>query len=141
MTSLNFETGLKTFDINGDPERTISFAPSDAAFVRRVYKGLEQLEECQKKYQAKSAAITEPIEVLDAVDAADKDIRNIIDGIFENRVSETIFGKLSTIGVANGMPIWANFIVTLIDGCDIYLSAQETATNPKLKKLLAKYKK
>lgn len=141
MPSFNFETGLKTFDINGDSERTISFPPSDAKFVRRVYEGLGKLEECQKRHRAGVEAITEPSEILDAVDAADGEIREIIDGVFESPVCDAVFGNLNTCGVAAGMPLWAGFMVALASECDDYLSAQEKAKNPKLDKLLAKYKK
>lgn len=142
MPNINFETGLKTFNINGDPDRTIAFAPSDAAFVRSVYDGLEKLDACQQKYREQMDSTGDPEAILGLVDSCDKEVRVIIDGIFEQRgTSDTVFGELNTCGVASGMPIWAGFIIALISECDDYLSTQEKATNPKLQKLLKKYKK
>ena len=39
MATLSFETGIKTFDINGDPNRVVSFNPSDLNFIHRLYDG------------------------------------------------------------------------------------------------------
>ena len=140
--NMQFESGLKTFTINGDEDRTISFAPSDTQFVRRVQGGLEQLDACQQKYRDAADKETDTVKILDLVDSCDKEIRTIIDGIFVQRgISDTIFGSLSTCGVAQGMPIWAGFIVALISKCDEYINAQDKQTNPKLQKLLKKYKK
>lgn len=141
MATLNFDTGVKTFDINGDPERTISFAPSDAEFVRRLYDNLETLDAMQAKYQGRVANAQDPAALLDEVAAADKEVRAIIDGIFAAPVSKVVFGPANCCGVASGMPIWANFLVSVISECDEYLSKQEKAKNPKLEALLKKYKK
>lgn len=141
MATLNFDTGVKTFDINGDPERTISFAPSDAAFVRRLYDSMETLDAMQTKYQGKVANAQGPTALLDEVDAADKEVRGIVDGVFGAPVSNAAFGTMNCCGVASGMPVWANFLVSVISECDAYVGAQEKAKNPKLEALLKKYKK
>jgi len=141
MATLNFDTGVKTFDINGDPERTISFAPSDTEFVRRLYDSMETLDAMQMKYQGKLANAQDPAALLDEVAAADKEVRAIIDGVFATPVSGAVFGSANCCGVASGMPVWANFLVSVISECDEYLGKQEKAKNPKLEALLKKYKK
>ncbi len=142
QSNMQFADGLKTFTINGDNERVITFAPTDTTFVRRVQDGMEKLDACQQKYKDELDATEETIKILDLVDACDKEIRTIIDGIFIQRgISDIIFGNLSTCGVADGMPIWAGFIVALISECDEYVDAQGKQNNPKLQKLLKKYKK
>ena len=40
MKSIRFETGYKTFSINDDPDRTISFNPTDADIVQRFAKAI-----------------------------------------------------------------------------------------------------
>ena len=141
MASLNFDTGVKTFDINGDPERTISFAPSDGAFVRRLYGSMETLDALQTKYQSKVINAADPTSLLDEVDAADKEVRAVVDAVFGAPVSNSVFGDMNCCGVASGMPVWANFLVAVIAECDAYVGAQEKAKNPKLEALLKKYKK
>ena len=44
MKSIRFETGYKTFSINDDPDRTISFNPTDADIVQRFTKAIKELQ-------------------------------------------------------------------------------------------------
>ena len=44
MKSIRFETGYKTFSINDDPDRTISFNPTDADIVQRFAKAIKELQ-------------------------------------------------------------------------------------------------
>ena len=49
MAGIRFDTGIKTFDINGAVE--VSFAPTDMAFIERVYSAMERMDKKQEAYQ------------------------------------------------------------------------------------------
>jgi|GEM_PF-674698 len=144
MASLNLDIGLKTFDINGDPERAISFPPSDSVFISRLYDGFEKIEDYHQTLQKELTEAEGTPEVLDIGREADNAIKAILNGMFSDyndNASDIVFGKLSSVGVAGGVPLWAGLIIAVLEECDGYAVKQSTITNPRLKKLLAKYKK
>ena len=51
MKSIRFETGYKTFSINDDPDRTISFNPTDADIVQRFAKAIKELQSEKKLWR------------------------------------------------------------------------------------------
>lgn len=143
MSSLSFETGIKTFDINGDPERTISFNPSDFNFIHGLYTAYTELDALQKKYQLKVDKLDDgDVEkMLKTVHAADMEIRGIIDKAFEPGASEKAFGKQSTFAITtDGCPLWAGFLLAVMSVCDDTFTEREKAKNPKLEALLRKYR-
>ena len=144
MPSLNFNTGLKTLDINGDPDRVISFPPSDVFFLSRLYASFERIEEYYQGFQKELEEVQGTTGVLELGKEADTTVKNILDELFSDYtpgLSDIVFGKLAAVGVAEGTPLWAGFILGIISECDEYAVKQEKTKNPKLQKLLAKYGK
>ena len=141
MSSLNFETGIKTFDINGDQSKTVSFCPTDFNFIKRLYDAFVSVDALQEKYKAKISAELSPDEMMEIIVATDGDVRSIIDTTFEAPVSDIVLGKLSAFAIAGGVPIWAGFLLAVMAECDEGFSTETTEINPKLQKVLGKYKK
>lgn len=142
MSTLNFETGLKSFDINGDPEKVVHFCPTDFNFISRLFEAFSALENRQTDYQAKiTAEDATPEKALEVIAEADKDVRTIIDRAFEAPVSDIAFGNLSSLAIAGGLPLWAGFLVAVMMECDENFVTQKTTVNPKLEKLIGKYRK
>lgn len=142
MPNFEFDTGLKTFTINGDESRTITFSPTDQVFIRRLGEVYSKLEAMQNKWaQAAKDAGDDIDKLLKTMDEAEKEMREAIDSVFGKPVCDTVFGDLSVYGIASGAPLWANFLFAIFDECDKELAAQEKATNPRLQRLLKKYGK
>lgn len=141
MPSINLNTGYKDFDINGDPDRIIRFAPTDTGFIERLYRAFETLEKKQDEYRRLGNEAKEPEEVFALVHRADSEIRGIIDGCFDVPVCDTVFGSVSLYTVTDGMPLWCAFLVAILSECDETFTAQQKVVNPKLQALMKKYKK
>lgn len=142
MSTLSFETGIKTFDINGDPERAISFNPTDVNFIHRLYDAFGKLEALRKANQLKAEKQQETKKVLQIFHQEDLEIRRILDGVFGPAACAAAFGDLAANAVtSDGLPLWGGFIVAVLAQCDTAMVERQEARNPKLEALLAKYKK
>jgi len=142
MSSLNFDTGIKTFTINNDESRTITFNPADYDFIKRLESSYEKLEAAQNRWAAVAQAANGDVhQTMAAIDGAEKEIRDIIDEVFGGPVCDIVFRGISAYALASGAPLWANFLLAVYDECDANFIAQEKAASPRLQKLMKKYGK
>ena len=138
MAEIKFDTGLKTFDINGRCEAT--FAPTDMAFIEKVYNCLEEMDALQNKYKeiADTSSNTEIFRIAREMDA---EARGDINTIFGFDICSPLFGGMSLFTLADGLPVWVNFLLAIIDNLEGDFAEQKKRTNPRVAKYAAKYKK
>lgn len=108
MKNINFEDGYKEFTINNDPERTIRFNPSDIAIVERFHEASRALETLIAANSEKNVEMKE--DAVEAIGKLDKAIREQIDYIFNQPVSETVFGKQSLMAPVGGKMLFERFL-------------------------------
>ena len=138
MADIRFDTGLKTFDINGRCE--VTFAPTDMAFIERVFTALDNMDKKQEGYR-KLADEVQDNEMFALARRMDNEARDEINAIFGTDVCTPIFGNLNVFTIADGFPVWANFVLAIIDELDGAFAAEKKKTNPRIAKYTAKYKK
>ena len=142
MSTLSFDTGIKTFDINGDPERVISFSPTDPDFIRRADSAFTKMDSIQKSYGVKIGKLNDSNKILQTIHYADQEIRKVIDGVFGEGAADIVFHNISTYAInSEKLPVWCSFMVAVLAQCDLTVTERESLENPKLEALLAKYKK
>lgn len=139
MPEIKFDTGLVTYDINGACQ--VEFNPTDSHFVEKLFSTFESLDEAQKTFEADKAKSSNPKDVFELARQLDKSMREQIDGIFGQPVSEALFGGMNLYAVANGLPVWSNLVLALMDEVDTGFAREQKLTNPRLAKYTAKYKK
>ena len=157
MKDLNFATGLVRYKVNGGAE--IEFNPTDTEFSRRVLDIFRDLAEKQDKYREALTAdddididkamsdpeaakrVTAQTEaILDTVAQMDKDMRASIDEAFGvPGTADAVFGSASLYAYADGLPLWANFLMAVIDEMPASAEAQAKLTDPRLRKYAGKY--
>ena len=135
---ISFDTGVKEFNINDAV--TVRFNPTDINFAERVFNGLEALDKLYESYQSEVDKV-EDREVFDLARRIDADARGIINGIFDNDVCTPLFGDMSINTISDGFPVWANFLLAIIDQFDTAFTEEKKKTNPRIKKYTAKYSK
>lgn len=135
---LNFDTGLLTWSLNGKCE--VTFNPTDSAFVERVFSTFDSLDEKQEKFKAESSGLTGK-EIFDLARRMDAQMREEIDGIFEKPVCAELFGSMNVYAMANGLPVWCNLLMALIDVTDSSFAEEKKKTDPRIAKYVAKFKK
>lgn len=137
MNTLNFETGLVTFSLNGKCELT--FNPTDSAFVERLYSAFDTLDKKQDEYKGRVAKTAESKEIFDVARAMDSEMREIIDNALGTPVCDALFGDMNVYAMADGLPVWCNLMMALIDNVDMSFAAEQKRTNPRLEKYTKKY--
>lgn len=136
MSQLNFNTGRTTYTINGNCE--ISFNPSDAEFAGNLF---DVFSSFAKKYERSEQENPNPEEVFSALKEWDKWIRSEIDSLFGEPICNEIFGDMNVCSLADGLPVWANFLLAVIDEIDQVITNEQKQTNPRVQKYMQKYAK
>ena len=135
--SLNFESGLVTYNINGKCQ--VSFNPTDSNFVERLYLAFEDLDKKQESYKTQVEKLADKREIFDFARERDVEMRQVIDGLFDAPVSDSLFGGMSVYAVAGGLPVWCNLMLAVMDEIDTTFSREQKATNPRIAKYTEKY--
>ena len=136
--TLNFETGLATFTVNGKAE--VSFNPTDSNFVSRLFDAFGELAKKQEVRKNKVSQLSDS-EAYELAHQLDREMRDAIDAVFEKPVSDDIFGSMSAYSLAGGLPLWCNFLMVVIDKIDATMVQEKKLTNPRIAKYMAKYHK
>lgn len=139
MEKIPFSTGLKQFELNGG--QVISFTPTDPLLMGRIFAAFERLDGNQEQYKRTGNDTEDARAFFDFVNWVDSEMQNTIDGIFGVHIDRAAFDGASLFALADGLPLWANFIFAVMDVMDVNVAEAQKAQNPRLQKLMAKYKK
>lgn len=150
MPNLEFDTGLKSFSINGDESKTISFCPGDPFFMERVEETFVKIQAAHLKAQKmQDVANGDEKKKSEYARNADSEIRALLDGLFDAPVSDMFANKRSIYALGGARPLWFNFMMAVIEACvsaaesadAAETTSQETEVSARLQKLLNKYGK
>lgn len=139
MAELNFATGVVTFAVNGVHD--ISFNPTDSAFVERLFDAFDLLDKKQDAYKAEVERTANSREVFATARKMDGEMREIIDGVLGSGVCGAVFGGMNVYALADGLPVWCNLLMAVMDEVDTTFAREQKATNPRIQKYTAKYHK
>lgn len=135
MGELNFQTSRKTYTVNGGA--TISFDPTDAKFASAVIAAFRNCSEISQK--ATSEDFSDVDKAYAATIKMDADIRKEIDTAFGDAVCDKVFAGSSAIGIADGLPVWTNFLMAVIDEIDSNLPDGQARAKDRVQKYMHKY--
>lgn len=139
MPELKFETGVVEFDVNGKVK--IAFNPTDSSFVEKLFNAFETLDKRQEAYKAEVERTANKREIFDTARNMDAEMREIIDSIFDHPVCDDLYGSMNVYALADGLPVWCNFMLAVMDEVDTTFAREQKATNPRIQKYTAKYHK
>lgn len=137
MKELVFDTGLVSFSLNGSCE--VAFNPTDSAFVNRLFDAFDNLEKKQEAYKAEIEKAAGPAELFGVARKYDKEMREIIDGLFGSDVTGPVFGSMNVYALANGLPVWCNLLFAVLDEIDASLGKEQKLAEARIKKYTDKY--
>lgn len=109
MNNLVLDDGYKEFTINNDPDRVIRFNPTDTALVERFKKSQKTLDALIKELGE-----TKPDNMEEALERIDTAIKREVDAIFNQPVSEKVFGNQSPLAMVGGKPLFERFFEAVI---------------------------
>lgn len=139
MAGITFDTGVVSFDLNG--KTTITFNPTDSVIVEKIYNTFEELDKKQDAYKAEIEKCGNKREIFDIARRRDQEMRAIIDDLFGKPICDELFGSMNIYALADGLPVWCNLMLAVIDQIDTTFSREQKATNPRVAKYTAKWKK
>lgn len=139
MPEIRFDTGLVAYDLNGVCQ--VSFNPTDAAFVERLYATFDSLDQAQAQHEQELTQTQDLKRLFADAKARDQEMRRLVDGIFGQPVCEALFGDMNLYAMADGLPVWCNLVFSVMDVVDTGVSQEQQRTNPRLKKYMNKYKR
>ena len=139
MAELNFDTGIVAYSVNGNCD--ISFNPTDSTFVEKLFNAFDTLDKRQDAYKAEVERTANKREIFDTARKMDADMREIIDGVFESPVCASVFGGMNVYALADGLPVWCNLMLAVIDIIDTSFAREQKMTNPRITKYTKKYHK
>ena len=135
---LTLDDGLLCLFVNGKSETV--FNPTDFGFIERLFHVFDTLEAKQTKLEAqiKSAA---PRDIFKIARDADQEMRELVDGVMGAETCAKQFGDVNVYAYADGLPLWANLLLAVMDRCDAEFVTQQKLTNPRLEAYTKKYRK
>ena len=139
MLDLNISNGLKEYNING--KCTVLFNPTDPNFVGRIFDTFDQLDKEHDEYSKTIRDETDGAKIFEIAREMDRDMRARIDDVLGEGVCEQVFGTISVYAAADGLPLWANLMLAIIDEMDDSFAREKKASNPRIKKYTEKYSK
>lgn len=134
-----FETGVKTYDLN--KKVTVDFNPADTEFAKAIFDAFDEMDKLQEGMRAEVEKCPVTKEVFEIYRKYDKQMREKIDGIFGKPICEPLFGKMSLFAIADGLPVWANLMLAVMNEIETTLDAARKASEERIKKYTNKYKK
>ena len=135
---LNFDDGVQEYDLNG--KCTIRINPTDFAFVDKMFQTFTVMEKKDANWREKLSKTSETKEILQIYAEGNDMIRAGLDEILGDGVCAACFGVVNVLSFgSNGIPIWMNLILAVMDTMDTAYAKAQKATNPAINKYLQKY--
>ena len=139
MKQIKVDTGLVTYRLNDAVE--VSFNPTDMEFGNRVYAIAETLDKKQDEYQKAITDNKNNAELFEVCRAIDKEMRDMINGLFDKDICTPLIGNINIYAYADGAPIWANILTAFVDEMDAGVTEAQKASQKKISKYTKKYHK
>lgn len=137
---LNFATGAVDYEINGGVH--VRFNPADVAFTERFYNTFKQLESRQDEFEKRVDEINngDQTELFAYARERDAEMRADINALFQDdTVADGVFGDLNCYAMADGMPLWVNFLFAIAEEIRDGYDSEQKKQDPRLKQFDAKH--
>lgn len=137
MSELRFSTGVVTYKVNGKGE--ISFNPSDHVFIEKLLDTFDKL--AKKNIQDHSENNQGTYDVFASVGRKERETREMIDALFGGSVCDIVFGSVGALALSNGLPVWCNFLMAVIDEVVKATEDEQGKAHPRVEQYMKKYEK
>jgi hypothetical protein len=139
MKELNFDTGVVAYRVNGG--HVIRFNPADNRFVERLFTVFDRLSHLQEEGERSDALQEDGAALWASINARDAEMRQHIDSVFGEHTADGIFPDVGVYALADGLPLWMNFFLAVMDEVDSVLAEEQKKANPRVERYMKKYEK
>ena len=137
--SINVETGMKEYTINDVV--TISINPTDHVFVDGLFDTFEKLEKLQAEVKPKLEKTANKRKVFEIAGQCNTEIRAMIDEALGTPVCDPLFGSMSVCALADGLPVWCNLMLAILDEVSGGFSEADEQQKKRMAEYTKKYKR
>lgn len=134
--NINFDDGVKTFEINNDPNRVIKFNPSDLNLINRLAEAEKKIKELVEEAKEFKTTSKDTMALFNKLNETEKECREQFNYIFGEEYDHIVFGQQSIFSVSKGKTIMENFVDALLEEVSPILKEEQA----KFDKNVSKYK-
>lgn len=128
MKSIRFDDGFREYAINGDETRVIRVNPSDFGILHR----LSAVQDAMKDVKVENTP--------ESIAEFDRLAREQLDKVFGEGVAEVVFGRVNCASMANGKPIYINFLEAIAPIIKADIEAEMKKSDANIKKYTSQIK-
>lgn len=139
MADITFSTGVVEYNLNGQVK--VSFNPTDSTFGEKLFNTFNELDKKQESYKAQVEKMSDKKEIFEFIRERDAEMREMIDGVFDAPICDALFGAMNVYAMADGLPVWCNLMLAIMDEIDTTYAREQKLTNPRVNKYTEKYRK
>lgn len=136
---LQVGTGVVEYNLNGKVK--VHFNPADASFVKKLMGVFDDIEATHNKYTDDLKKTSDPKRVFEIAGKVDADMRKMLDGVFDVPVCDALFGDMNVYALADGLPVWTNLLLSVLDVCYSSFDGVDDAMEQRIRKYTAKYER
>lgn len=137
MKEIQIDTGIVEYKIN--KKCSVYFNPTDSNFAERLFDTFDNLDKQQSARENEAPANDREAFVRNR--ERDLEMRLSIDGLLGDGVSDKLFGGMNVYAMSDGLPVWANLMLAIIDEMDNSVKSELRKTNKRVEKYTARYRK
>lgn len=131
----------KTLETSDGKTCDIVFNPTDSVFVEKLFTAFDTLDKKQEAYKVEVEKTGNKREVFEIARKMDEEMREIIGEVFGFDICAALFGEMNVYALADGLPVWANLMLAIMDEVDTAFAREQKATNPRVARYTKKYHK
>lgn len=135
MGTLNYTAGKREYTLPNDT--VIHFDPCDSEFANKVIVAFRNCNKVQNSFPEKTFMDLD--EQLAFIQKMNEDIREEIDRAFGEGVCEKACCGSGPISISDGLPVWMNFLMAVIDEIDANMPEGEKRSRARVQQYMDKY--
>lgn len=139
--SVNSGVIKKTVETSDGKTCSIFLNLTDSGFVEKLYSAFETLDKKQEAYKETVEKTANKREIFDIARKMDEEMRDIIGEVFGFDICTALFGEMNVYALADGLPVWANLMLGIMDEVDTAFAREQKTTNPRIARYTKKYHK
>lgn len=137
MEKLNIDLGIKEYELCDG--LTISFNPTDMELLNKIMECFQELQTEEETRRDRIAKITDYKEMYEEYAEMDRLFREKLNDLFGKDICTPLIGDINIYARGNGLPIWANIIIAIIDEFDDSIKEQDKIGKARIDKYTKKY--
>ena len=144
--AIQIESGIKEYPItlyDGQEPVIVRFNPTNMIFIEKVFNTFDEMDEIGESINAKIREVGDDWKRLfELTREAEQKMRGKLNEAFGKDICTPLFGEYESVYAAgDGLPIWANILLAIIDEMDSAFVEEKKKQNPRIQKYTEKYSK